>query len=454
MPQKTHSSDAVCAGKTLKWWLKDHWAVATLVAGAAFLWSPTAHAIPAFAAQTGMPCSACHVGFPELTPFGREFKLEGYIAGGMFPSLKNFAVMQQSGFTSVHDKVAGGLAPGFKSNDTWDPTQTSVFYGGALDEHIGLGAFAQVTYDGAAHQWHWDNTDIRMAKRFNVFGKPLFWGITVNNAPTVTDLWNDTPAWGYPYISSSVAPAPAASSQITSLGGAVYGIGTYGAMNITLSNMIYAEADLYKTLPDHLSYALGVGPAPRAAGVIPYLRLSFQHQWGNSSIQVGSYGLFDQLYPPGDTSGQTDRYLDVGADSQLQYITSHQAFSFMADFLHESQDYRASYPMGLVSSPSDTLDILKLTVAELIYQKFQITESFKTIYGTPDKLLYSAGGVGGSLTGKPNTNSWTTEFDYYPFNNGGPGWLPWLNMKFFVIALAVFMMAFASSSKPWSARPM
>ena len=39
-----------------------------------------AQAVPAFAAQTGQNCAACHVGAfgPELTPFGREFKLRGY----------------------------------------------------------------------------------------------------------------------------------------------------------------------------------------------------------------------------------------------------------------------------------------------------------------------------------------------------------------------------------------
>ena len=30
-------------------------------------------AVPAFARQTGMACVACHVNFPELTPFGRFF---------------------------------------------------------------------------------------------------------------------------------------------------------------------------------------------------------------------------------------------------------------------------------------------------------------------------------------------------------------------------------------------
>src|ERR1700722_17346661 len=36
-------------------------------------------AVPRFARQTGMACAACHTVFPELTPFGREFKLNGYV---------------------------------------------------------------------------------------------------------------------------------------------------------------------------------------------------------------------------------------------------------------------------------------------------------------------------------------------------------------------------------------
>ncbi|HTT67992.1 MAG TPA: hypothetical protein VMF70_08190, partial [Gemmatimonadales bacterium] len=37
-----------------------------------------AAAIPSFARQTKLPCSACHTQFPELTEFGRVFKLNGY----------------------------------------------------------------------------------------------------------------------------------------------------------------------------------------------------------------------------------------------------------------------------------------------------------------------------------------------------------------------------------------
>ncbi len=392
-----------------------------------------AHAIPAFAAQTGEPCSACHIGFPQLTPYGREFKLEGYIAGGTFPTWKNFAIASQIGFTQLHDKIPGGLHPGFKSNDVVVPQQTSLFYGGALDTQLGLGAFIQGTYSGVSKSVHWDGADIRLARPATLFGKPLFFGLTFNNAPTITDLWNTIPAWGFPYIHSNVEPGPIADDQIDALGGEVYGLGAYGALNITPADMLYTEADLYKSLPNHLSYALGAGPAPRIDGVIPYVRLAFQHTWVNNSFEVGSYALFDRPYPSGMLNGPTDRILDVAADSQFQYITAKQALSIQANFVHESQDWRASYPLGITANPSDTLDLLTVTVSELLFQKYGITESFRTVYGNADPLLYAASPIGGSANGKPDTNSWSTELDYYPFNNGGPKWLPWLNAKLFVV---------------------
>ena len=43
-----------------------------------------ANAVPAFAQQTGEPCTTCHIGGfgPQLTPFGRAFKIGGYTQTG------------------------------------------------------------------------------------------------------------------------------------------------------------------------------------------------------------------------------------------------------------------------------------------------------------------------------------------------------------------------------------
>src|ERR1700688_358908 len=49
-----------------------------LIALLALVYKPNAQAVPSYSRQTGMPCATCHYAPPELTPFGRTFKLEGY----------------------------------------------------------------------------------------------------------------------------------------------------------------------------------------------------------------------------------------------------------------------------------------------------------------------------------------------------------------------------------------
>src|SRR5438094_6013816 len=53
------------------------------VMGLFFLFAPldSVFGVPAFARQTEQQCIACHVSFPELTPYGRYFKLSGYTLG-------------------------------------------------------------------------------------------------------------------------------------------------------------------------------------------------------------------------------------------------------------------------------------------------------------------------------------------------------------------------------------
>ena len=41
-----------------------------------------ARAVPSFARQTGVSCEACHTSYPELTPFGRLFKLKRSLSCG------------------------------------------------------------------------------------------------------------------------------------------------------------------------------------------------------------------------------------------------------------------------------------------------------------------------------------------------------------------------------------
>ena len=73
-PRRDFRAVAACGGLA---------SLAAVVIGAGILIRPpTASAVPSFARQTGQPCATCHTAFPELTPFGRRFKLGGYTMGG------------------------------------------------------------------------------------------------------------------------------------------------------------------------------------------------------------------------------------------------------------------------------------------------------------------------------------------------------------------------------------
>ncbi|HEX4649343.1 MAG TPA: hypothetical protein VH111_10980, partial [Steroidobacteraceae bacterium] len=168
-----------------------------------------ARAVPSYARQTGFPCAQCHtLSFgPALTAYGREFKLNGYTFGtGEHPM--PLALMTQGGFSRSETPQPAPPAPHFADNDNLSLDQVSLFLATRLSEHIGM--FSQATYSGDARHLSWDNTDIRWARALTFQGKPAVVGVSVNNNPTVQDLWNSTPAWAYPYISSPLVPQPSA----------------------------------------------------------------------------------------------------------------------------------------------------------------------------------------------------------------------------------------------------
>src|ERR1700690_3972085 len=47
-----------------------------------------AFAVPSFARQTGLSCNVCHSNPPQLTAFGRNFKLRGYVLADITASDK------------------------------------------------------------------------------------------------------------------------------------------------------------------------------------------------------------------------------------------------------------------------------------------------------------------------------------------------------------------------------
>jgi hypothetical protein len=249
---------AIAAWRPRRWWAAGVAGLLVLVSSI----SP-ARAVPSYARQTGQECIACHVSFPELTPYGRYFKLTGYTIGkrsfsseGM--SYVPLAVMVQASVTNTRDNHAtdpdtGNPVSVNQRNNSGVFCCASVFLAGKVNDHVG--GFIQWSYDNLAttadgtlggHSGI-DNTDIRIAGTYAAAGAAepdWIYGATLHNNPTVQDVWNSTPAFGFPYTASSLASTPAAATIIDGgLAQQVAGIGGYVFWKKTL----YGELSFYRT---------------------------------------------------------------------------------------------------------------------------------------------------------------------------------------------------------------
>ncbi|KVD82998.1 cytochrome C [Burkholderia sp. ABCPW 14] len=392
-------------------------AILACVSGVLFL-SNDAAAIPAFARQTGLACVACHVSFPELTPFGRFFKLTGYTLSNKFTiPLAGMVQVSQTNTRSIDNRNYD-----FARNQDVVLQQASLFYGGRIAGPVG--AFAQWTYDGVAHHSGIDNTDIRAAGHFTRDDVDFIYGVTVNNNPTVSDVWNSTPAFGYPYASSSVSLTPTASTLIDGgLAQQVVGFAAYAFWQ----RSIYAEVGFYRTADQMFSVFrtgqdIGTpGGVMRLRGANPYWRVAYNREWGPHSLMLGTFGLIADVYPDNTMPATpTDRFTDIALDAQYQYLTLSHAFTTQLTFIHEKQNWSASFPSGGIgagptpANPTDHLNTFKAKASYYYQRKYGATLAYFSTTGDTDAGLYGATPVTGSANGSPDTRGIIAELDYLP----------------------------------------
>jgi hypothetical protein len=436
--------------------------------------SQPAQAIPSFARQTGQPCGTCHTDFPALTPYGRLFKLNGYTIGGSrfrttpFPTSEEdktkpwwppISTMAIVGLTHTQAPLPPPTEP-FKPNDNVVVDPFSFFWGGAITDHIGL--FAQVTHvmpgpgglasppagDPFGHVWTWDNTDLRFANTANLGGISVVYGITANNNPTVQDVWNTTPAWGFPFAVSTLAPTPSAGTTIEGAFAAqVVSAGGYAWIN----DFLYLEASAYHSLGFHTLNLLGADPfgAPGRFDVAPYWRAAIEPHWGRNWLMIGTFGLITPVHPWVDTSGasgpltfpQTDNFTDIGVDAQYQYQGDNYWITLRAAYIHERQELNATFANSGSQNPTNALNTLRIT-GSLAYggdNRIVLTGQYFNTWGTSDNLLFA--GLAGcpvpatSTTGAgvgpcvPDSDGFIAEIAYIPFGlSASPGW-PWFNAR-------------------------
>lgn len=399
-------------------------AVATLVLA---VLPGTAQAIPAFNRQTGQNCIACHAGgqFPELTPYGRMFKLTGYTIGQRTVPISAMAVASLSKVANTSNSA--DPAAEFQKNDMLILATASLLLGGKVTDNIG--AFAQITYDpyatqGADGQFHGhsnaDNIDIRYADRFIGEQRDLIFGISANNNPSVSDPWNTAAAW-MQYVP---VPSPTSSRFIDGntpypgygAGGNIAGISAYAFWNKT----IYAELGGYGTskgLFSFMSTGIANADTTKLRGINPYWRLAYNREWGAHSLMVGTSGMVARVYDdPLDTSdpASTHRFTDLAVDAQYQYLLD--PHSVTAQFVYTSNRHR--YPAALANqavafvdaagnplantNASDTNHVLRTKLTYVYQAKYGGSLSLFNLTGSTNTANLTAGLDPASLTITPD----------------------------------------------------
>jgi hypothetical protein len=387
---------------------------------------PSARAVPSYSRQTGLPCASCHYAPPELTPFGRTFKLEGYT----FTTKAQVSDDKKDHNAALHLLEAFPLSiildtsltatkspqPGTQNGNFQFPQAASLFLSGAWTSHIG--SFVQVTYDSQGDHFSWDNTDIRYANHGGkLFGKPITYGITMNNNPGVEDLWNSTPAWGYPFVGSNLAPGPSAGALINGgLAQDVAGAGGYAMLN----DHWYLAGTIYRS--EHIGGAQpnsGAGFGFNVRGVAPYWRAAWQTSTKNNFLEIGSYGMHVKS-TPNSITGLEDSYTDFAADFQYDRTIpqfKNDVLSVRGTYIRENSSLPASVLAGGAALSRHHLNTAQANVEYHFGTKLSGTAGLFDITGTRDPLLFAQAAVSGSANGSPQSNGYTLNLSWWPEQN-------------------------------------
>jgi len=378
----------------------------------------TAYAVPSFARQTGFDCAVCHTVFPELTQTGREFKLRGYaMSNGEKSKIPlPLAAMVMVDITKSADNTDDVM---HKDGKIVIP-QVSLFYAGKITDKSG--AFIQLTYDGTellgktdvAHHIGMDNMDIRYSDSLTVDDHELVYGASINNNPSMADLWNSTPTWQFPYASSAIANAPAAATMVDgSLGQAVGGLGVYALWN----DLIYAEFDAYASAqPGGIMGVFGwknqglKGDAALVDGTTPYGRLALQHSFGSNYIMVGGYAMRTTINPAviSNIGGSLDTYNDHAIDAEYQYTDGSNMVTATATKIWEKETLDGSVSQAMADNISNSLSTTRAKVSYYYDQKYGASLACFSTTGSADATKY------GTATGSPDSRGEIAEIDYLP----------------------------------------
>ncbi len=279
--------------------------------------SYSAHAVPAFARQTGYVCAVCHSSAygggdngPALTPTGMRFKLNGYTD----TNFDTFKLPIAAQLTEAHTIPARG-------RDMTKLTEADLYLAGRLTDHVG--GFVKVAADNIGngkYNTRLSNLDLRfVAKALKLGGKELTLGVSVNNNPGFDDPLAVLPAastLGPPGVTGTLLnlSSPGAPANRV-IGATVYGL---------YDTDWYGEMGTYNSLPTSGQDRLGYSPSgdPGKLSDTGYFRFAYMKELRRQFFSAGVVGLTTKRQLP--RSGSPDDIRDLGYDLTYQFLGNRQ----------------------------------------------------------------------------------------------------------------------------------
>ena len=421
------------------------------------LFAGNADATPAFSRQTGENCATCHMQSygPWLTDYGIKFKLDGYVAGdaAKIPTLlNNFSAEVVASVTNLDSPVPQGAITSntkYQNNaqtnvlNDWD----AIYYTGRVLPKVG--AYMQLNFNPqAGRQINLAMADIRYADHVSYDGHNIQYGITANNAPTMSDTWMTSFAWMYPYNMTAAGITPVTQPWLQTLMASATSAGMTAYTKI--DNHFYLEAGGYTNQSITMGQGLGVGnnlgnADQHIVGGAGYWRLYWEQHFGPHRLMVGTFGLTANTAPSlqGSVPGQNYSVATTGTNSIQEYnfdanyhyhVDDENMFMVMWRFTRDNYNNSASYNMGYTANTTNSLNYDMLMLMWTYKQTYTVTFGWNDMWGSSDQYLYNSGGEGCQFTcsanGSPNTNSFMAQFDYVPFGKGTFTTDPYFNLRF------------------------
>jgi hypothetical protein len=394
----------------------------------------SALAVPTFSGQTGLPCTACHIGAfgPQLTPTGRAFKIEGYTASGGTGVAADMplSALVLTSYTNTDRNQPAPASEHYGANGNFAADQISIFLAGRVNDHVG--GLIQTTFDGIQSKMFVDNSDIRVVDQTQLFGAATDIGLSFNNAPGLSDPYNSTYPFGYSFAASALAPTPTAGTILGGqLAGNALGINAY----MFRDEHFYLDLGLYDTQAPSLMRRLGEEYGPGSATApAPYARAAYEWTFGESNAHIGVTFFHTRFNPAYDSFGASgagghDSYTDTALDGGYQYFHDKNTLTLDARINHEDQSLNGSQAGG---NPSNRLNDFRATETYYYDNTYGLTVSADALWGNKNPGLYpsdSQDDGGGSADGSPNSNWLTLEADYIPFGKADSLWAPFANLK-------------------------